>query len=89
VAEPMSHYVNPALPSMVNRAKEAQLATFFHWGIHAWSIFAVMGLILAYFSFRYKLPLSIRSGLYPILKERINGKIGDIVDIFALVSTFF
>lgn len=89
VAEPMSHYVNPALPSMVNKAKEAQLATFFHWGIHAWSIFAVMGLILAYFSFRYKLPLSIRSGLYPILKERINGKIGDIVDIFALVSTFF
>lgn len=89
VAEPMSHYVNPALPGIVNKAKEAQLATFFHWGIHAWSVFAVMGLILAYFSFRYKLPLSIRSGLYPILKERINGKIGDVVDIFALVSTFF
>ena len=89
VAEPMSHYVNPALPSIVNRAKEAQLTTFFHWGLHAWSVFAVMGLILAYFSFRYKLPLSIRSGLYPILGERIKGKIGDTVDIFALVSTFF
>ncbi len=89
VAEPMSHYVNPALPGMANPAKEAQLATFFHWGIHAWSIFAVMGLILAYFSFRYKLPLSIRSGLYPLLKERINGPIGNIVDVFALVSTFF
>ncbi|MCR5076740.1 MAG: BCCT family transporter [Prevotella sp.] len=89
VAEPMSHYVNPALPDVANPAKEAQLATFFHWGIHAWSIFAIMGLILAYFSFRYKLPLAIRSGLYPLIGERINGRIGNIVDIFALVSTFF
>ncbi len=89
VAEPMSHYVNPALPNVANPAKEAQLATFFHWGLHAWSVFAVMGLILAYFSFRYKLPLSIRSGLYPLLKQRINGPIGNIVDVFALVSTFF
>ncbi|SFG30601.1 choline/glycine/proline betaine transport protein [Prevotella sp. KH2C16] len=48
-----------------------------------------MGLILAYFSFRYHLPLSIRSGLYPILGERIKGSIGNIVDTFAFVSTFF
>lgn len=89
VAEPMSHYVHPALPTTVNPAKDAQLATFFHWGIHAWGIFAIMGLILAYFSFRYHLPLSIRSGLYPILGERIKGSIGNIVDTFAFVSTFF
>jgi choline/glycine/proline betaine transport protein len=89
VAEPMSHYVNPALPTVANPAKDAQLATFFHWGIHAWGVYAIMGLILAYFSFRYKLPLSVRSGLYPLLKDRINGPIGDAVDIFALVSTFF
>ncbi|MGI6243286.1 MAG: BCCT family transporter [Prevotella sp.] len=89
VAEPMSHYVNPALPTVANPAKEAQMATFFHWGLHAWSVFAIMGLILAYFSFRYKLPLSIRSGLYPLIKDRINGPIGHTVDVFALVSTFF
>ncbi len=90
VAEPMAHYVEPALPdSTVNPAKEAQLATFFHWGLHAWGIFGIMGLILAYFSFRYKLPLAVRSGLYPLLRERINGPVGDIVDIFTLVSTFF
>jgi len=89
VAEPMSHYVSPAMPDIDNPAKEAQLATFFHWGIHAWSIFGVMGLILAYFSFRYKLPLAVRSGLYPLLKERINGPLGHIVDVFTLVSTFF
>jgi choline/glycine/proline betaine transport protein len=89
VAEPMSHYVNPALPTVANPAKEAQMATFFHWGLHAWSVYAIMGLILAYFTFRYKLPLSIRSGLYPLIKDRINGPIGHTVDVFALVSTFF
>ncbi|MCR5071666.1 MAG: BCCT family transporter [Bacteroidales bacterium] len=89
VAEPMSHYVNPAMPGTENPAKEAQLATFFHWGVHAWSIFGVMGLILAYFSFRYKLPLAVRSGFYPLLKERINGPIGSVIDVFTLVSTFF
>ena len=89
VAEPMSHYVHPALPTIANPAKDAQLATFFHWGIHAWSIFALIGLILAYFSFRYRLPLSIRSGLYPILGDRINGLVGHVIDTFALVSTFF
>lgn len=79
VAEPMSHYVEPALPeTTVNPAKDAQLATFFHWGLHAWGIFGVMGLILAYFSFRYKLPLAVRSGLYPLLRDRINGPIGDV-----------
>lgn len=89
VAEPMSHYVEPSLSTIANPAKEAQLATFFHWGVHAWSIFALIGLVLAYFSFRYRLPLAIRSGLYPILGERIKGPIGNIVDTFALVSTFF
>lgn len=89
VAEPMSHYVNPALPNVANPAKDAQLATFFHWGLHPWSIFAVIGLILAYYSFRYKLPLAIRSGLYPFIGERISGRMGNIVDTFALVSTFF
>jgi len=89
VAEPMSHYVNPALPHTANPTKEAQLATFFHWGVHAWGIFGIAGLILAYFSYRYKLPLAVRSGLYPLLKDRINGPIGDVVDIFTLTSTFF
>lgn len=89
VAEPMSHYVNPPLSTVANPAKEAQLLTFFHWGIHAWSIFALIGLVLAYFSFRYRLPLAVRSGLYPFLGERIKGVAGNVVDTFALVSTFF
>ena len=89
VAETMSHYANPAIDDTLQRAKEAQLYTFFHWGIHAWTIYAVVGLVLAYFAYRYKLPLAIRSGLYPLLKDKIYGPIGNIVDTFALCSTFF
>src|SRR5690606_9279039 len=66
-----------------------QLYTFFHWGIHAWAIYGVVGLSLAYFSYRYKLPLSLRSCFYPILKNKINSPAGDLIDTFALCSTFF
>ncbi|MDD3039150.1 BCCT family transporter [Bacteroides sp.] len=91
VAEPISHYANPASEtlSLAERAKEAQLYTFFHWGLHAWAIYAVVGLSLAYFTYRYKLPLSLRSVFYPMLKDKIHGRLGNIIDVFALCSTFF
>ncbi len=89
VAEPLSHYVNPALASSAGSEKEALSATFLHWGIHAWGVYAVMGLVLAYFSYRYRLPLAMRSGLYPILKNRIHGGWGNLIDVFALCCTFF
>ncbi|MFL9832460.1 BCCT family transporter [Chryseobacterium terrae] len=91
VAEPMQHYNAEAFAGSheINRAKNAQLYTFFHWGIHAWAIYAVVGLSLAYFSYRYKLPLSLRSCFYPLLKDKIRGNWGNTVDIFALCSTFF
>jgi len=91
VAEPMYHYLAP--PTMegesVAAAKEAMKLTFFHWGFHAWAIYIVVGLSLAYFSFRHNLPLSIRSAFYPLLGERINGPIGNIVDILAIFGTMF
>ena len=91
VAEPMQHYASEVfgLEHYVNPAKNAQLYTFFHWGVHAWAIYAVVGLSLAYFSYRLKLPLSLRSCFYPLLKDKINGKWGDVIDVFALCSTFF
>ncbi len=89
IAEPMAHTLNPAMADSLNRAKEAQLDTFFHWGIHGWALYAAVGLMIAYFAYRYRLPLSLRSALYPLLKEKINGKWGDFVDTFALCSTFF
>jgi len=91
VAEPMQHYSTEVFATnhYVNRAKNAQLYTFFHWGIHAWAIYGVVGLALSYFAYRYRLPLSLRSCFYPLLKNRINGKWGNAIDVFALCSTFF
>ncbi len=89
VAEPLQHFLKP--PTTVGgtpaAAREALEVTFFHWGFHAWAVYGTMGLVLAYFGFRYNLPLTLRSGLYPLLKERINGPIGHAVDAFALVGT--
>ncbi|SFL27632.1 choline/glycine/proline betaine transport protein [Porphyromonadaceae bacterium KH3CP3RA] len=91
VSEPIAHYSDAVFAgnSEVQRAKDAQLFTFFHWGIHAWAIYGVVGLSLAYFAYRYKLPLSLRSCFYPMLKDRINGRAGNLIDMFALCSTFF
>lgn len=89
VGEPMQHYLKPptALGDTPAATREAMLITFFHWGFHAWAVYGVMGLVLAYFGFRYNLPLTMRSGLYPLLGERINGIAGHAVDAFALVAT--
>ncbi len=91
VAEPMSHYTDEAFSGnkLINPVENAQLYTFFHWGIHAWAIYGLVGLSLAYFAYRYHLPLSLRSCLYPLLKEKTNGGWGNAIDIFALCSTFF
>lgn len=89
VGEPMQHYIAPptATGSTPQAAQQAMLMTFFHWGFSAWAIYGVMGLVLAYFGFRYHLPLTLRSGLYPVLRDRVNGWIGHSVDAFALVGT--
>ena len=91
VAEPVMHFLNPPVGqgSTVAAARESMITTFFHWGLHAWAIYIVTGLALAYFSFRHGLPLTIRSALYPILGERIHGPIGHAVDIFAVLGTMF
>ncbi len=91
VAEPIEHYLNPPAgrPASLGSAREAMGLTFFHWGLHPWAVYALIGLAFAYFSFRKGLPLSIRSALYPLLGERIHGRIGDAVDALAIVSTLF
>jgi len=91
VAEPVTHFTAPPMadPGTIAAAKEAMRATFFHWGLHAWSIYAIVGLILAYFSFRHGLPLTLRSALYPLIGKKIYGPLGHAVDIFAVVGTVF
>ncbi len=91
VAEPVMHMMNPPVgdAGTVEAAREAMRITFFHWGMHAWAIYAVVALSLAYFAFRQNLPLTIRSSLYPLIGERIYGPIGHAVDIFAVLGTLF
>ena len=67
----------------------AQRITLFHWGIHGWAIYAVIGLCLAYFSYRKGLPLSVRSAMYPLLGNRIYGPLGHGIDLLAIFSTVF
>lgn len=91
VAEPLLHYLAPPIgePETIEAAKAAMNITFFHWGIHAWAIYGVVGLILAYFSFRMNLPLAVRSALYPMIGDRIYGRWGDAIDTFAVIGTVF
>src|SRR5690625_7246152 len=63
--------------------------SFFHWGFHIWAIYGLVGLTLAYFTYRHGLPLSIRSALYPLIGNRIYGPIGHAVDVFAILGTLF
>lgn len=70
-------------------AKLAMNITFFHWGVGAWATYAIVALILAFFAYRHNLPLTLRSAFYPLIGERIYGKIGDVIDVFAVVATLF
>jgi len=89
VAEPVMHFMSPPVGEggTAIAAREAMKITFFHWGLHAWAIYAVVALILAFFSYRHGLPLTLRSALYPLIGNRIHGPIGHAVDIFAIIGT--
>ncbi|MDC0659897.1 BCCT family transporter [Leisingera sp. SS27] len=73
----------------MQRAVDAMRVTFFHWGFHGWAFYVLVGLSLAYFGFRKKLPLTLRSALYPLIGERIYGPWGHAVDLLAVFGTVF
>ena len=73
----------------LTRAVHAMRVTYFHWGFHGWAVYVVVGLCLAYFGFRKKLPFTMRSALYPIIGDRIYGPIGHGVDLLAVFGTIF
>ena len=96
VAEPAAYFtgwggstplnVTPGTPEAF---KVAMGATMYHWGLHPWSIYAVVGLSMAFFCYNKGLPLSIRSVFYPILGDRTWGWAGHIIDILAVLATLF
>jgi len=96
IAEPIFHFQGNPFMEMAGIAEgtseAAQMAmriTLFHWGLHGWAIYILVGLMLAYFAYRRGLPLTVRSALYPILGNRIYGPIGHAVDLLAIFSTLF
>ena len=91
VAEPLSHYMSPPVgeAETFEAARQSMVWTLFHYGLTGWSMYALIGVALGYFSYRYNLPLTIRSALYPIFGKRINGPIGHTVDTAAVLGTIF
>ena len=95
VAEPMTYFIGAGgtplgvTPQSPEAADLAMAATMYHWGFHAWAVYAVIGLALAFFSFNCKLPLTLRSAFYPLLGERCWGWPGHLIDIFAVLATIF
>lgn len=90
-AEPLYHFMSPPMgqAETVEAAKQAMSISFLHWGIHAWALYCVVSLSLAYFHYRRGLPLSIRSVLYPLIGQKIYGKWGHVVDTLAVFGTMF
>ncbi|WP_417218694.1 BCCT family transporter [Arthrobacter sp.] len=91
-AEPLTFFVNPKPGVTGDQAHIAQAAmgqTFMHWGLHAWAIYAVVGLSMAYAIHRRGRPISIRWALEPLLGDRVKGGLGDTIDVIAVVGTLF
>ncbi|MBB5640287.1 BCCT family transporter [Cryobacterium roopkundense] len=92
MSEPLTFFTNPK-PGVGGSAQELAAAamnqTFLHWGFHAWAIYAVVGLALAYSIHRKGRPVSIRWALEPLLGDRVRGRLGDAIDVIAIVGTLF
>ncbi len=95
VAEPTAYYTNwfgtplNAVPRTPQGFEAALGATMFHWGLHPWAIYAVVGLSLAFFSFNKGLPLTVRSSFFPLIGDRCWGWFGHVIDVLAVLATIF
>ncbi|KAL5263770.1 hypothetical protein ACHWQZ_G004986 [Mnemiopsis leidyi] len=95
VGEPINHYTRPNrytadryMPdNMV--AQNAINQTFYHWGLHPWVTYGVMGIILAFITFRKGLPMTMKSCFYPLIGDRIYGWMGNVIDIMSVITTVF
>ncbi|MFD2681971.1 glycine betaine uptake BCCT transporter [Bacillus seohaeanensis] len=89
-AEPISHYAisSPTGETGTEQAiKDAMRFTYFHWGIHAWAIYGIVALVLAYFNFRHDKAGLISATLHPIIGKSADGIVGKVIDILAVIAT--
>jgi choline/glycine/proline betaine transport protein len=91
VTGPVVQYMHPPSGegSTAAAMQDAVVWTMFHYGIAGWSVYALLGMAMGYFAYRWGMPLSIRAALYPLLGKRVRGPLGDGISIIALVGTVF
>lgn len=95
VAEPVAYYTGwfgTPFDVAANTPEARDLAmgaTMYHWGLHPWAVYSIVALSLAFFSFNKGMPLTIRSAFFPLLKDKVWGWPGHIIDILAVVATIF
>lgn len=93
VAEPATYLTSGDAPvgepGTAGAATESLKYTLFHWGLHPWAIYVILGAGLGYFAFRRGLPLRPSSALYPLIGDRIHGAVGNTIDILAVFGTLF
>ena len=95
VAEPIFHYTGDNRYSADHTrpdntlAQDAITLTLYHFGIHVWTAYSLVGLVLGLVSFREGLPLTMRSCFYPLIGDRVFGWIGDLIDIVSIMTTLF
>jgi glycine betaine transporter len=93
VAEPLTHLNTPPMgmaePGSEEAAHLAMEYTFFHWGFHPWSMYAVIGLAIAYFAYRKGGGNLISAAFRPLIGDRADGNAGRAIDILAIIATLF
>ncbi len=91
VTGPVVQYLHPpsGTGGSAEALQDAVVWTMFHYGIAGWSMYALLGMAMGYFAYRWGMPLSIRAALYPLLGKRVRGPLGDGISIIALVGTVF
>ncbi|XP_063695313.1 glycine betaine transporter 1-like [Bolinopsis microptera] len=95
VAEPLYHYTSDNRYTTDSYSPDNQLAqqainlTFYHWGIHGWVVYVVVGLLLGFVTFRKGMPMTMKSCFYPLIGDKIYSWPGDMIDILSVITTLF
>ncbi|WP_305804483.1 choline BCCT transporter BetT [Stenotrophomonas sp. YIM B06876] len=91
VTGPIVQYLHPPAGDGGTPAalQDAVVWTMFHYGIAGWAVYALLGMAMGYFAYRWNMPLSIRAALFPLFGKRVRGPLGDGISILSLVGTVF
>jgi len=93
VAEPLSHYMTPppgaAAPQSNEAMQVAMATTLFHWTLHPWAMYAIVGLAIAYGTFRRGRSQLVSNAFRPLIGKHANGPLGRVIDMMAIFATLF